>query len=100
VSVIMMEFKTKTVEIRGLTFEVRELTIRDMIPLLKTLEDEPVAGQAEMMRRSLYIDGAPIGEKYDELPASMMMKLVPVVMEVNNLGGGDDEGKEGEVGTI
>jgi len=28
------------------------------------------------------------------------MKLVPVVMEVNNLGGGDDEGKEGEVGTI
>ena len=87
-----MEFKSEVVTVRDVEFEVRELSIKEMLPLLKVLEDDPVTGQAEMMRLSLHVDGEPIGEGYDDLPASMMMKLVPVVMEVNNLSG--DEGKE------
>jgi hypothetical protein len=87
-----MEFKTESVKIRGSVYEVRELSVRDMMPLMRELENDPVAGQADLMRKSVFLDNQQIGERYEDLPASVMMKLVPVVMRVNSLGG--EEGNE------
>ena len=81
-----MKFNTETVSIRDTEFEIRELSIGELLPLIKTLEEDSIAGQRLLMGKSIYIDGEQLGEKYDDMPASIMMKLMPVVMEVNSLG--------------
>lgn len=86
-----MIFNSKTVDIKGTTFEVRELSVGDMMPLIRKLSDDPEAAQLEIMRRSVHLNGSPMGEEFDKLPGSMLMKLMSLVMEINNLG--DDEGK-------
>ena len=86
-----MEFKSEEVTVRGTTFLVRELSVRDMMPLMSLMESDPVVGQSDLMRKSVYVDGKPLGDGYEDLPASVMMKLVPVVLRVNSL---NQEGNE------
>ena len=86
-----MEFKSEELTIRGTDFTVRELSVRDMMPLMAQLESDPVAGQADLMRKSVHVDGKPLGDSYEDLPTSVMMKLIPVVLRVNSLG---QEGNE------
>ena len=81
-----MLFKTETVTLRDTEFEVRELSIRDLMPVIKLLETDPVEGQNKLMSKAVCLDGEPMGEAYMDLPAAMMMELLPRGLEVNNLG--------------
>jgi hypothetical protein len=88
-----MKFNTKEVIIRDVTFEVRELSVRDLMPIIKMLNDDAEEGQNQLMAKSVYIDGVQIGDAFGDLPASAMMELVPHVMSVNSLDG-EEEGND------
>ena len=86
-----MIFKTQKVTIRDVEFEVRELSVRDLMPIIRMLNDDPEEGQNQLMEKSVYQDGQQLGEDFGDLPAAVMMDLVGPVMAVNSL----DEAAEG-----
>tara|TARA_R110000796_G_scaffold73686_1_gene165648 strand:+ start:273 stop:539 length:267 start_codon:yes stop_codon:yes gene_type:complete len=86
-----MKFNTKKVTIRDVEFEIKELTIGQLMPIVKLMNDDAEAGQIELMAASIYMNDEPLGSEYENLPASMMMKLAPHVTEVNNLDDGEEE---------
>ena len=86
-----MKFNTKTVTLRDTDFEVRELSIGQLMPLIRLMNDDAEEGQMRLMAASIYVDGVALDDDFEDLPASMMMQLAPHVMEVNNLE--DDEEK-------
>ena len=90
-----MQLLSEKVEIRGEEFEVRELTVGVMTPLLENLEEEGGVGQRGIIMASVYQNGEPIGERLNEMPSVVYRKLIPVVMRLNALGPEDDtEGKD------
>ena len=87
-----MELQSKTIEFRNEVFEVRELTVGALLPMLKMMEDNPQEATAAITRASVHVGGKPIGKDLDGYPAALFMKLVNVVTEINQLGG--DEGND------
>ena len=83
-----MKLKTKALTIRGETFEVRELTIKEMMPLISALQEDPEQGQIKLIEEAVTQNGLPIGD-IQSFPAGAFMKLANAVMEVNEL---SDEG--------
>ena len=86
-----MKLNTKTVTIRGEKFEVRELTIKEMMPLMSALQENQEAGQLALIQEAVTQNGIPIKD-VSGFPAGAFLKLANAVMEVNELGG--DEGND------
>ena len=80
-----MKFNTKNVTIRDTDFEVRELSIKQLMPIIREMDTNPEEGQMQLLAASVYVDGVALGADFEDLPASLMMQLAPHVMEVNNL---------------
>jgi hypothetical protein len=87
-----MKLNTKTITIRGEKFEVRELTIKEMMPLMAGLSEDPEAGQMALVKKCVYRGGVLVGEELETFPAGAFLKLTAAVTEVNDLGG--DEGND------
>ena len=85
-----MKLKAKTVKIDGEKFVVQELRVKQLLPLLKAMTEDSAEGSKLIFDAAVTMEGIPLN--VDEMPASVYMKLLPEVMEVNNLGGDDDEG--------
>ena len=86
-----MKLNSKTITVRGEKFEVRELTIKEMMPLMNALQEDPQAGQMELMKEAITQNGMPVSG-IDDFPAGVFMQLANAVMEVNELG--DDAGND------
>ena len=86
-----MKLNTKTITIRGDKFEVRELTIKEMMPLMSALQEDQEAGQMALIEEAVTQNGIPI-TNVEDFPAGAFLKLANAVMEVNELGG--DEGND------
>ena len=87
-----MKLNTKTVTIRGEKFEVRELTINEMMPLMAGISEDPEAGQMALVKKCVYRNNALVGDELDTFTAGAFLKLTAAVTEVNDLGG--DEGND------
>ena len=71
--------KTKDIKIDGKTYQVRELTMEEGMPLLTGASGQP--DMAAMIRVSTKIDGKPAKE--GDITMSVAMKLLPLVNELN-----------------
>ena len=83
-----MSRKTKTIKLGGETYEVREATLGDMVPLLPKFGDEAtmVEAQLELCEKCTYQDGEQMGEKVREIGFTHFPALITAVLEVNELG--------------
>ena len=88
-----MKFNSETVEFRGETFEIRELSVGDLMPVIKVMDEDPVKGQQQLMAKAIYKDGVAIGDDYLNYPGAMMIALADAVMCVNSLGADEVEKK-------
>ena len=87
-----MKLNVKKIKLRGEDYEVRELTIKEMMPLMAGLSEDPEAGQMALVKKCVYQNGALVGEALEGFPAGAFLKLVAAVTEVNDLG--DDAGND------
>lgn len=87
-----MSLKSKKVAINQEDFEVREITVGKILPLLPRLNDQEQQqdAQLELMQDCIFIDDLAIGEAVSELGISTYLALAEVVMEVNGLSEGKD----------
>ena len=72
-------------------YEVRELTVGKMLPILK-IKDDQEKFQIEMAKATIFKNGQPIGEAINDIGISEYMPLLQASLEVSGLG--DKEGKE------
>lgn len=75
--------KTKTIDIDGKNYVIRELTLEEGMPLLA-----PASGNvdfAALIRLATAIDGHQAAQ--GEISMSVGMQLMPLVMELNNFTG-------------
>ena len=78
---------SKEIEYRGEVFEIRELTMRQMAPLLPRLTgDEAMQAQMEMLTLAVYKDGKPMGDAVLDLGASAFTELSAAMMDVGGFG--------------
>ena len=83
-----MALKSKTVEINGNSYEVRELSLADGLPIMELLADKPQAFQKEMVKACVFKNGVSLGAIPDsEIGISEYIRLVPVAMELSGFGG-------------
>jgi hypothetical protein len=68
-------------------YEIRELKIGQLLPIMDLISSDPKKFQMEMVKASLYKDGVAIGEAALDLPVSEYMKLAIEVMEKHNFNG-------------
>ena len=87
-----MKLNTKKINLRGEDYEVRELTIKDMMPLMSRLAEDPESGQMELVKKCVYQNDVLVGDAVENLPAGAFLKLIAAVTEVNDLG--DDAGND------
>ena len=71
--------------------EVRELKMRDMLPILESHGENSTMMAMELCKVSVFKDGKPLGDAALDLGFSDFNKVMSVVNEVNGLG---DEGNE------
>lgn len=78
----------KTVKIGSEEYEVREVTIAQMLPILpKFGTDEQQTAQVELLKACVYKDGELLGDKIDSLGIKSFMLLTPAVLEVCGMSG-------------
>jgi len=76
--------KRKSVKIGQ--FEVCELSVREMMPLMRIMGEDSEDGQMHLIGAAVKIDGKAIGhEAVEELGMGDYMKLVTAVSEINGL---------------
>jgi hypothetical protein len=88
-----MKLNSQTITVRDQEFEVKELTIKQLMPMLSTMREEPEAGQLELIKASVFMNGKPLGDDVESLPAGVYLEIMKAATEVNDLGG-DDEGND------
>lgn len=67
-------------------FEVCELSVREMLPVMKLMGEDSEAGQLEMLGTAVKLNGTAIGsEAIQELGMGMYMKLIGEVTKINGL---------------
>lgn len=77
--------KKKSIEIDGNKFEVRELTMEEGLPLMSSVDGNvDIAG---LIRIATTINGKPA--KQGDISMGQAVKLMPVVMELNNFTGAE-----------
>ena len=68
-------------------YEVRELTVGQMLPIMPLATDDPSKFQQEMAKLSVHLNGESIGDTLNDLPFAFFMNaLLPAVIEVNAMG--------------
>jgi hypothetical protein len=86
-----MHLNSKKVKVNGIEFEVVEIRVGKILPILPRLNgDEAEEAQLELMRECIYHGGEPIGHGVSELGISTYLELAKHVMEVNGLSEGKD----------
>lgn len=94
-----MDRMTEIVVIRGEEFEVRELSVRELLPLVSNMSAGTMDSQMPIVCVSVYKDGNQLGEEAWNLPGTYFFKLLPVVLRVNSLDAASDgKGEDGEEG--
>lgn len=85
--------QTKTVELDGQTFEVREPTIEGMLPILKKLGDEEqrMEAQVDILKICVFQDGEAMGDRVNALGWSMFSRLVPHALSVCGMTESEDD---------
>lgn len=76
-----MKLSEKTVKIKGYEFQVREISMTEYMPILESLEEGSDI-QYELFKACVSEEGEPID--YDKITPGVYMKLIPVVMELND----------------
>lgn len=67
-------------------YDVTEISVKTMFPIMRTMQDDNEAGQLALMGASLCKNGAAIGEDaVSEMGMSEYMSLIAVVTRVNGL---------------
>lgn len=80
----------KEVTIKGEVFNVRALTIGEMMPLWDLLTANSQEGQIEMLKLAVHKDGLQMGDAVLNLDLPYFIPLLTAVLEVNDLA--NDEG--------
>jgi len=82
-----MSLKRKALTINDTEYEVREITIGQVLPILPRLEDPEQAQDAQMdiMKMCIVQDGEAIGDAVVDLGLSSYLKLAEEVMVINGL---------------
>jgi hypothetical protein len=81
------------ITVNGQDYVVRELSVRQLFPLMELLQGGTMEGQVEVFGLSVHEAGSttPIGaEAANELGMSTFMALLPVIMRVNGLEQNDE----------
>ena len=79
--------KCEVVEVSGQKYEVKELTIGQLIGILPRLTgDDSANAQLDMLKMSVHKDGEPMGDAVSDLGVSHYMPLLNASMTVNGLG--------------
>ena len=68
-------------------YEIKELTIGQMLPIFDLIQSDPKKFQMEMVKQAVCKDGQPLGDAALNLPLSEYMKLAIEVMEKHNFNG-------------
>jgi hypothetical protein len=76
--------KHKDIKINGATYTVTELRMRDVLPLMNGEGAENLS--VDLAKRSIHLEGKPLGEAFLDLPMSTGQKLMELVNEVNGFG--------------
>lgn len=89
-----MKLDTRSIKIRDDEFTVTELTVKDLLPLWRSDDDNALTNDS-MLRLSVKVNGEFLtDDDFENMPASIYLKLSPLVTEVNTLlFEGDKEGK-------
>ena len=66
-------------------FEVRELTVGALLPIMDLMSSDPQKFQLELAKACIFKDGEKLGEKVLELGLGDYVSLMSVVMEVSGL---------------
>jgi hypothetical protein len=64
-------------------YEVRELTIGELFPIIDLLSTDTKAFQLELAKLSIFKDDKALGEELLKLGIRDYMQLIPAVMEVH-----------------
>ena len=92
-----MKLKREEVVVNDEVFEVVEIAVGAMMPLLILIgsedAEEAQRGQIEMLKVCIFHEGKALGDRISELGISTYLKLAEKVMAVNGM---DMPGKEGK----
>jgi hypothetical protein len=90
-----MKFQTKTVEINGESFTVKELSARQRKEALKLYNDkaDPIDIQAHYIKMGVEKFKDSLTEDILDIPGSAFTELVEAVMEISGLTDKEDEVK-------
>jgi len=84
--------KTTQVVLESGTYEVREPTVGVLFPIIDLMEKSPKDFQMALVKKSIFVNGQPIGESVNNLGLGEYIKLMQAVLEVTGLSG-DTAGK-------
>jgi|LauGreDrversion4_2_1035121.scaffolds.fasta_scaffold348797_2 hypothetical protein len=84
-----MSLKSEKIEISGVTYEVKELPVKTLLPLSQRLSENDISAQIELIGHSVSTGGKLLGDGAGELGSSVYMKLIQPVLRVNGLTGGE-----------
>lgn len=84
-----MALKIEKLKLDGTTYEVHELPVKTLLPLSNKMADGSVEGQLELLGAAVSINGQLLGTGAGDIGASVYMRLVKKVLEVNGMAGGE-----------
>jgi hypothetical protein len=88
-----MKLKSKEVVINDERYEVREMAVGVILPMLPRMQDAETQQEAQLdlLKQCVHFDGNPLGDEIDCIGISTYLALAEAVMEVNGL---STEGKD------
>lgn len=84
-----MALKIEKLKLDGTTYEIRELPVKVLLPLSNKMADGSIEGQLELLGVAVSVDGKLLGPDAGDIGASVYMRLVKKVLEVNGMSGGE-----------
>lgn len=91
-----MARKQETVVVDGVPYEVREIPVKDALPIMMDLTEGGFSAQLAIMGLAVFVDGQPLGrEGAEDMGLAAFMRLAGPVMRLNGLRDEEDEETEG-----
>ena len=87
-----MKLNTEAFTYRGEKYEIRELTVGQLMPMLNKLAEDTSGAQYEIMKMAVWKDGKAIGDDAESLPGGMLLPLLQAVSRLNALTSQSEEG--------
>jgi hypothetical protein len=86
----LSQLKSETVEVRGETVTVRELTAGQRIELLEVFRENAAAAMTQVCAMAAVEDGAPIftAEEAEHLPPDVVDAIASTALRLSGMGGG------------